>query len=333
MVHYADAKLFGQGQANTNDFRVDWNCAVRMIGSAMSDKTPVGAVNLRLGGGDDDVKLNSDILHVTCWKGNFVFFKFCQLSPEGGPGNLWPLLDPCPNYISDNWERQHLTKTIYKERHETTSAILTMIHITCQSLVKNPFHCKWFLTKPSSQNSGLVIIKAGFNPCVRLIYWGTPFCHSKDVNDDMDWWLCSQTFLMIPTFPFSLSALCSPPRDMVCGACVGLLGPEAALRSFGALRAFSALGPLGPWGPWEAFGALAGTASLLDVQWLYPRLGSGESAHRQSRDTWCLVTRPSQTLEGNSTAIAVIITTRPMPRPGLASRLRHKSLPHPSIHL
>ena len=66
MVHYADAKLFGQGQANTNDFRVDWNCAVRMIGSAMSDKTPVGAVNLRLGGGDDDVKLNSDILHVTC---------------------------------------------------------------------------------------------------------------------------------------------------------------------------------------------------------------------------------------------------------------------------
>ena len=138
---------------------------------------------------------------------------------------------------------------------------------------------------------------------------------------------------MIPTFPFSLSALCSPPRDMVCGASVGLLGPEAALRSFRALRAFSALGPLRPWGPWEAFGALAGTASLLDVQWLYPRLGSGESAHRQSRDTWCLVTRPSQTLEGNSTAIAVIITTRPMPRPGLASRLRHKSLPHPSIHL
>ena len=40
---------------------------MRMIGSAMSDKTPVGAVNLRVGGGgDDDVKLNSDILHVTC---------------------------------------------------------------------------------------------------------------------------------------------------------------------------------------------------------------------------------------------------------------------------
>ena len=68
----------------------------------------------------------------------------------------------------------------------------------------------------------------------------------------------------------------------------------------------------GLWGLWGLVGlgghSLTGGRSVVE---LLPRLRSGDSAHRQSRDTWCLVTQPNQTLEGNSIFLIIIIT-----RPG-----------------
>ena len=114
----------------------------------------------------------------------------------------------------------------------------------------------------------------------------------------------SQTFLMIPTFPFSFSALCSPSRDMVRAS-----GALKALRALWGLEGLWGLGglgrPLGPLGPWRAQPHCWSSGGCT-------RGWEAETRHTGSLGTPAVSRDARQNLR-KLIAITFIIITRPCP--------------------
>ena len=120
----------------------------------------------------------------------------------------------------------------------------------------------------------------------------------------------SQTFLMIPTFPFSFSALCSPSRDMVRAS--GALKASRALWGLEGLWGLGGLGglgrPLGPLGPWRAQPHCWSSGGCT-------RGWEAETRHTGSLGTPAVSRDARQNLR-KLIAITFIIITRPWSRPG-----------------